>query len=65
MTVHGAAGRAVVALSAEPDLVRRLPKHCPYGWNEIWHRDVLAEAGIDLSVGAEQGQRARRRKRNA
>jgi hypothetical protein len=49
----------------EPDLVRRLPKHCPYDWNEVWHRDVLAEGGIDLSGGADEGQRARRRKREA
>jgi hypothetical protein len=49
----------------EPDLARRLPKHCPYDWNAIWHRDVFAEAGIDLSGGAKEGQRARRRKRNA
>jgi hypothetical protein len=49
----------------EPDLVRRLPRYCPYDWNAIWHRDVFAEAGIDLSGGAEEGQRARRRKRDA
>jgi Domain of unknown function DUF29 len=49
----------------EPDLIRRLPKHCPYDWNEIWHRDVLAEAGIDLSSGAEEGKRASRRKGKA
>jgi Domain of unknown function DUF29 len=48
----------------EPDLVRRLPEHCPYDWNTIWHRDVLAEAGIDLS-GGEAVPRARRRKRDA
>jgi Domain of unknown function DUF29 len=47
----------------EPDLVRRLPKHCPYDWNTIWHRDVFAEAGIDLSGGAEAP--VRRRKRDA
>jgi hypothetical protein len=49
----------------EPDLVRRLPKRCPYDWNAIWHRDVFAEAGIDLSGGAEGGQAARPRKGNA
>jgi hypothetical protein len=49
----------------EPDFVRRLPKHCPYDWDAIWHRDVFAEAGIDLSSGPEGGQKARRRKRNA
>ena len=48
----------------EPDLLRRLPKHCPYDWNTIWHRDVFAEAGIDLS-GGEEAPRARRRKRDA
>jgi hypothetical protein len=48
----------------EPDFVRRLPKRCPYEWDAIWHRDVLAEAGIDLSGGAEeQGQRTRRPKK--
>jgi hypothetical protein len=47
----------------EPDLVRRLPKHCPYDWNTIWYRDVFAEAGIDLSGGQEA--RVRRRKRDA
>ena len=40
---------AVGALVHEPDLARRLPKSCPYDWHAIWHRDVLAEAGIDLS----------------
>jgi hypothetical protein len=49
----------------EPDLVRRLPKHCPYDWNAIWLRDVFAEAGIDLSGGAEEEQKAQRRKRDA
>ena len=49
----------------EPDFVRRLPKRCPYDWSAIWHRDVMAEAGIDLSGGAEEGQKARRRKRGA
>jgi hypothetical protein len=49
----------------EPDFVRRLPKRCPYGWDAIWHRDVLAEGGFDLSGGPEEDQRARRRKRNA
>jgi Domain of unknown function DUF29 len=49
----------------EPDLVRRLPKRCPYGWAAIWHRDVLAEAGIDLSGGVDEGQKTRGRKRGA
>jgi hypothetical protein len=33
----------------EPDFVRRLPKTCPYNWPTIWHRDVMAEAGVELS----------------
>jgi hypothetical protein len=50
----------------EPDFVRRLPKRSPYGWEAIWHRDVLAEAGVDLSGdGEEQAQSTRRRKRGA
>jgi Domain of unknown function DUF29 len=61
-------GRQVAAagtLTHEPDLIRRLPESCPYDWDAIWHRDVLAEARIDLSGGADEGQRARRRKRDA
>jgi Domain of unknown function DUF29 len=49
----------------EPDFVRRLPKRCPYDWEAIWHRDVLAEAGIDLSDGPDQVQKTRGRKRDA
>ena len=49
----------------EPDFVRRLPKGCPYDWEAIWHRDVLAEAGIDLSDGPDQSQKTRGRKRGA
>ena len=50
----------------EPDFVRRLPKRCPYDWDAIWLRDVLAEAGIDLTGGDEkQGRGTRGRKRNA
>ena len=49
----------------EPDFVRRLPKRCPYDWSAIWHRDVMAGAGIDLSGGADEGQKTRRRKRDA
>jgi Domain of unknown function DUF29 len=65
--LYGRARRGAARSShqREPDLVRRLPKHCPYDWNEIWHRDVFAEAGIDLSSGAKEGQSARRRKRDA
>jgi hypothetical protein len=49
----------------EPDFVRRLPKRCPYDWETIWHRDVLAEAGIDLADGPDQSQKTRGRKRGA
>lgn len=44
-------GRQMAAagtLVHEPDLLRRLPKTCPYDWDAIWHRDVLAEAGVHL-----------------
>jgi Domain of unknown function DUF29 len=56
---------AVGALPHEPDFVRRLPKPCPYDWDAIWHRDVMAEAGIDLDDGPDQSQRTRGRKRGA
>jgi hypothetical protein len=49
----------------ELDFVRRLPKTCPYPWDAIWHRDVLAEAGIDLSDGPDEMQKKRGRKRGA
>ena len=49
----------------EPDFVRRLPKTCPYDWQAVWDRDVMAEGGIDLSGGAEEGQKTRRGKRGA
>ena len=58
-------GAARSLYQREPDLVRRLPKRCPYGWNDVWQRDVLAEGGLDLSRGAEEGQKARPRKRKA
>jgi hypothetical protein len=51
---------AVGALVHEPDLIRRLPKICPYGWDAIWYRDVLAEAGVDLG-DTEDSRRGRRR----
>jgi hypothetical protein len=51
---------AVGALVHEPDLIRRLPKTCPYDWNTIWHRDVLAEAGVDLGESDEPDQRRSR-----
>jgi Domain of unknown function DUF29 len=64
-------GRQIAAAGAlvhEPDLIRRLPKSCPYDWDTIWHRDVLAEAGVDLEQpteikrrrrGSSRGKRAR------
>jgi hypothetical protein len=60
-------GRQIAAIGAlphEPDLARRLPKACPYDWDAVWLRDVMAEAGIDLSGGGEE-QKKRRRKRGA
>jgi hypothetical protein len=51
---------AVGALVHEPDLIRRLPKVCPYDWDTIWHRDVLGEAGVDLSDPEDTGGRQRR-----
>jgi hypothetical protein len=53
---------AVGALVHEPDLARRLPKACPYDWHAIWHRDVLAEAGIDLSGRPTRTGRAGRKR---
>ena len=38
----------VGAMLHEPDLARRLPRACPYDWETIWNRDVLAEGGFDL-----------------
>jgi hypothetical protein len=54
---------AVGAMVHEPDLIRRLPRTCPYDWDEVWHRDVMAEGGFDLSGSADPPKR--RRKRNA
>ena len=56
-------GRQVAAAGAlvhEPDLIRRLPKSCPYEWDTIWHRDVIAEAGVDLAE-SDDASRPRRR----
>jgi Domain of unknown function DUF29 len=58
---HG--GRQTAAAGAlvhEPDLIRRLPKSCPYDWDAIWHRDVLAEAGVGLEEPAETDKPRRR-----
>jgi Domain of unknown function DUF29 len=60
-------GRQIAALGAlphEPDLARRLPRTCPYDWDAIWRRDVMAEAGIDL-FGEREGPKKGRRKRGA
>jgi Domain of unknown function DUF29 len=59
-------GRRAAARSLhqrEPDFARRLPKRCPYDWDAIWHRDVLAEAGIDLSNDPGEGRKSRQRKK--
>lgn len=39
---------AAGTLVHEPDLEHRLPKTCPYDWNAVWERDVLAEVGVNL-----------------
>jgi hypothetical protein len=57
---NGRQTAAAGTLVHEPDLVRRLPKTCPYDWDAIWHRDVLAEAGAHLSQ-LEDSDAARRR----
>jgi hypothetical protein len=53
---------AAGALVHEPDLIRRLPRACPYDWQAVWQRDVVAEAGIDLSAGDEAPKKRRKRK---
>jgi hypothetical protein len=61
-----ASGREIAAVGAmvhEPDLIRRVPKTCPYSWDEIWHRDVILEAGFDLSGADEDRPKKRRGKR--
>jgi hypothetical protein len=60
-----ARGREIAAVGAivhEPDLIRRLPRTCPYDWDAIWHRDVMTEAGIDLSGGDDAPLKRRRGK---
>jgi hypothetical protein len=42
---------AAASLDAEPDLGLRLPKLCPYDWEAVTTRDVMAEAGFPLSGG--------------
>jgi hypothetical protein len=57
--------REIAALGAmvhEPDLIRRLPRTCPYDWDAVWHRDVIAEAGFDLSGGEDAPRRRGKRK---
>jgi Domain of unknown function DUF29 len=61
-----ASGREIAAVGAmvhEPDLIRRVPRTCPYSWDEIWHRDVISEAGFDLSGADEDRPKKRRGKR--
>jgi hypothetical protein len=53
---------AVGAMVHEPDMIRRLPRVCPYDWQAVWQRDVLAEAGIDLSEGEDAPKKRRKRK---
>ncbi len=63
-----ARGREIAAVGAivhEPDLIRGLPKICPYGWDAVWHRDVMAEAGFDLSLGDDAPPKKRHGKRKA
>jgi hypothetical protein len=62
---EGGRNMAAASLDAEPDLGRRLPKECPYDWNTIWHRDVLAEGGFDLSEHGPERTTKSRRKRGA
>ena len=47
---EGGRNVAAASLDAEPDLGRRLPHECPYDWAAIIERDVMAEAGVDLSA---------------
>jgi hypothetical protein len=61
-----ARGREIAAVGAmvhEPGLIRRLPKTCPYDWDVIWHRDVIAEAGFDLFGGNDTPPKKQRGKR--
>jgi hypothetical protein len=53
---------AVGAMVHEPDLIRRLPRLCPYDWDAVWHR--MAEGGFDLS-GLSEGRTKKPRKRDA
>jgi Domain of unknown function DUF29 len=50
---------AAASLDAEPDLGLRLPKLCPYDWEAVTTRDVMAEAGFPLSGGDDLTSKAR------
>jgi hypothetical protein len=56
-----ARNNAAASLDAEPDLGRRLPHECPYDWSAVVERDVVAEAGIDLSEGPRRASKAKTR----
>ena len=57
---EGARNMAAASLDAEPDLGRRLPRECPYDWDAIVARDVLAESGVDFAAPARTDKRRRR-----
>jgi Domain of unknown function DUF29 len=58
-----ARNNAAASLDAEPDLGRRLPHECPYDWSAVVERDVVAEAGIDLSEGPRRASKAKTRRK--
>jgi hypothetical protein len=58
----GARNLAAASLDAEPDLERVLPRECPYDWDAVWQRDVVAEAGVDFSADEDAPKRPRKRK---
>ena len=60
---YGRQTATIGAIVHEPDLIRRLPRSCPYDWDAIWHRDVLAEGGLDLSEDPPKRATRSRRKR--
>jgi hypothetical protein len=53
---------AAASLDAESDLGRRLPHDCPYDWTAIVERDVMAEAGVNLSDGPRRASKSRTRR---